>query len=114
MSDNNIVIWGAGRIGRGFIADLFDAAGYHITLVDQSPELIAALRAAGRYTVVCAEGRDQRHDRIIRGFTALSTDQADPGNCRSRRRRSGGGRRLSAAFPGCGAADHPRLAAALG
>ena len=77
MSDNNIVIWGAGRIGRGFIADLFDAAGYHITLVDQSPELIAELRAAGRYTVVCAEGRDQRHDRIIRGFTALSTAQAD-------------------------------------
>ncbi len=77
MSDNNIVIWGAGRIGRGFIADLFAAADYHVTLVDQSPALIAELRAAGRYTVVCAEGRDQRHDRIIRGFTALSTAQAD-------------------------------------
>jgi len=76
VSDNNIVIWGAGRIGRGFIADLFDAAGYHVTLLDQSPELIAELQAAGRYTVVRAEGRAQRHDRIIRDFTALATDQA--------------------------------------
>ncbi len=75
MSDKHIVIWGAGRIGRGFIADLFDAAGYRITLVDQSRELIAGLRMAGRYTVVCAEGANRRRDRLIAGYTALTTDQ---------------------------------------
>lgn len=77
MSEQHIVIWGAGRIGRGFIADLFDAAGYHLTLVDQSAGLIAALAAAGRYTVVGAEGADRRRDRLIAGYTALTTDQVE-------------------------------------
>ena len=76
MSEQQIVIWGAGRIGRGFVADLFDAAGYRLTLVDQSRELIAALRAAGRYTVVCAEGAGRR-DRLIAGYAALATDQVE-------------------------------------
>ena len=43
-----IVILGVGRIGRGFVADLFAAAGYRLVLVDESAELVAALRAAGR------------------------------------------------------------------
>ena len=77
MSEQQIVIWGAGRIGRGFVADLFDAAGYRLTLVDQSRELIAALRAAGRYTVVCAEGAGRRRDRLIAGYAALATDQVE-------------------------------------
>ncbi len=76
MPPETIVIWGAGRIGRGFIADLFDAAGYALVLIDQSPDLIADLRAAGRYTVVYAEGAGLRRERVIGDFTALTTAQA--------------------------------------
>jgi mannitol-1-phosphate 5-dehydrogenase len=70
-----IVVWGAGRIGRGFVADLFDAAGYRVVLVDQSRELIEALNSAGRYTVVRAKNARQRHDRTISGYRALATGQ---------------------------------------
>ena len=72
-----IVILGAGRIGRGFVADLFAAAGYRLVLVDQSAELVAALRAAGRYTVVCAENAERRHDHVIAGYEAYTTGQHD-------------------------------------
>ncbi len=77
MTQKTIVIWGAGKIGRGFVADLFHAAGYHIVLVDESPTLIAQLGAAGRYIVVRAEDAERRQDIVIEGYTALSTAQAD-------------------------------------
>jgi mannitol-1-phosphate 5-dehydrogenase len=70
-----IVILGAGRIGRGFVADLFAAAGYRLVLVDQSAELVAALRAAGRYTVVCAENAERRHDHVVASYQAYTTGQ---------------------------------------
>ncbi len=73
---NAIVIWGAGRIGRGFVADLFTAAGYAIVFVDQAEALVASLRERGQYTVVRTSGRE-RHDRVISGFEVLSTAQAD-------------------------------------
>jgi mannitol-1-phosphate 5-dehydrogenase len=68
-----IVIWGAGRIGRGFMADLFGGAGYRVVLVDQNAALVEALRAAGRYTVVRAESERRRHDEVISGYRALAT-----------------------------------------
>jgi mannitol-1-phosphate 5-dehydrogenase len=76
MAQSTIVIWGAGRIGRGFVADLFHAAGYRIVLVDQSAELVEALKAAGRYTVVRAENAQRRHDQVITGFRVLATAQS--------------------------------------
>jgi mannitol-1-phosphate 5-dehydrogenase len=73
--DKTIVIWGAGKIGRGFVADLFHAAGYAIVLVDESPELVRQLRDAGRYTVVRAPGGDWREEIMIEGYTALATTE---------------------------------------
>ena len=54
MTDKFALIWGAGRIGRGFLADLFNAAGYHLTLVDQSVALVAQLRRAGQKVIETA------------------------------------------------------------
>jgi mannitol-1-phosphate 5-dehydrogenase len=77
VTHKTIVIWGAGKIGRGFVADLFHAAGYLIILVDESPTLIDQLRQAGCYTVVRAESVRRREDVVIEGYTALSTAQPD-------------------------------------
>ncbi len=77
MAAKNIVIWGAGRIGRGFVADLFYTAGYQITFVDVSEDLIGQLRAAGRYTVVRAASAQERDDLVVRGYHALTTRQVD-------------------------------------
>ena len=72
-----IVIWGAGRIGRGFVTDLFHAAGWHLVLVDQSAALIEGLREAGHYTVVRAASADQQEAVDIAGYEALITAQGD-------------------------------------
>lgn len=77
MTRPNILIWGAGRIGRGFAADLFDAAGYTITFVDQSESLVASLRERGQYNVVCAESAERRRDRLVRDFSAYTTTQSE-------------------------------------
>jgi mannitol-1-phosphate 5-dehydrogenase len=75
MAEKTIVVWGAGRIGRGFVADLFAESGYRIVLVDQIVELIEALNVAGCYTVVRAEDAWRRHDQVISGYRALNTEQ---------------------------------------
>ena len=75
MPDKNVLIWGAGRIGRGFIADLFDTANYQLTLVDQSADLIDQLRRAGQFTVVRSPNAQERHDLIVSGYSALRTTQ---------------------------------------
>jgi mannitol-1-phosphate 5-dehydrogenase len=77
MPHKNVVIWGAGRIGRGFAGDLFHAGGYHLTFVDAVPALIEQLRAAGRYTVAKVPGEGQRHDVLIGGYDALTTTPGD-------------------------------------
>jgi mannitol-1-phosphate 5-dehydrogenase len=75
MVQRTIVIWGAGRIGRGFVADLFDEAGYRVVLVDHAAQLVEALSAAGRYTVVRAENAQRREERVICGYRTLATGQ---------------------------------------
>lgn len=77
MAHKTVIIWGAGRIGRGFVADLFSAAGYHLVLIDQSSDLVERLRAAGQYTVVLAKNAAERSDRIISGYTVLPTAHED-------------------------------------
>jgi mannitol-1-phosphate 5-dehydrogenase len=75
MTKPLIMIWGAGRIGRGFIADLFHTNGYHCVLVDQSQELINQLNAAGQFTVVRAAGENDCVEQIISEYTALHTSE---------------------------------------
>jgi mannitol-1-phosphate 5-dehydrogenase len=75
MSNKTALIWGAGRIGRGFAADLLNTANYHLTLVDQAAGLIEQLRQTGQFTVVRAANAKDRVDHVISGYTALHTTQ---------------------------------------
>lgn len=75
--EKTIVIWGAGRIGRGFVADLFSAAGYRIVLVDKSPDLVRQLGDSGRYTVVRAPQADKLEETTLEGYTALVTTETE-------------------------------------
>ncbi|WP_422446531.1 mannitol-1-phosphate 5-dehydrogenase [Thermoanaerobacterium sp. DL9XJH110] len=50
----NAVHFGAGNIGRGFIGLLLSRAGYRVTFVDISKDIIDAVNARGRYTVTLA------------------------------------------------------------
>ena len=42
---------GAGKIGRGYIADLFHEGGFQMTFLDYSPELVDAMKKQGYYTI---------------------------------------------------------------
>lgn len=46
------VQFGAGNIGRSFVAQLFSAAGYEVIFVDVVDELVALLNARGAYRVM--------------------------------------------------------------
>ena len=58
-----ILICGAGRIGRGFVAQLFHHAGWRVSFADSSVSLAAALRATGGYRIEIA-GRPELGERI--------------------------------------------------
>jgi mannitol-1-phosphate 5-dehydrogenase len=74
--NKKIVIWGAGKIGRGFIADLFNQEGFDICLVDESAALIDQLNAQGKYTVVHASS-EKIEQKVIKDFKAITTEQKD-------------------------------------
>lgn len=56
LTAQKIVIFGAGKIGRSFIGQVFSRAGYEVVFVDIDASLTAALTAAGRYRVVVKGG----------------------------------------------------------
>ena len=70
------VMYGAGNIGRGFIGALFAEAGFAVTFVDVSQELVDKLNAAGEYTVrvISNEGFE---DTLITGVNALHSSECD-------------------------------------
>ena len=47
-----LILFGAGNIGRSFIAPVFSAAGYGVTFVDINKKVISELNGRGEYTVV--------------------------------------------------------------
>jgi len=52
MADRNILIFGAGKIGRSFIGQLFGKAGYEVVFVDMDLTLVEELNRRGSYPVV--------------------------------------------------------------
>ena len=56
----SVVILGAGRTGRGLLAVLAARAGWPVTLVDRSGDLVARLMAASDYPVEVLGGRTER------------------------------------------------------
>jgi mannitol-1-phosphate 5-dehydrogenase len=71
-----VLVFGAGNIGRSFITPLFLDAGYTVHLADIDTELITGLKQAGSYTIrICAREKDSL--RRVEGFFPLTlTDSA--------------------------------------
>lgn len=67
---NKILIFGAGRIGRSFIGQLFSLGGYKVIFVDINAALVHALKERKSYPVIIRS--DKRDDTmIIRNINAL-------------------------------------------
>ncbi len=73
--EKSIVIWGAGKIGRGFIADLANNDGYRITFIDMDKELINKLKEKKQYSVYRLQSEKQSESAVINGFEALHTSE---------------------------------------
>jgi mannitol-1-phosphate 5-dehydrogenase len=73
MTDQNIVIFGAGKIGRSFIGQLFGHAGYEVVFVDMDVSLVNELNKRGSYPVVIKgpESEDRLVIKRVRAIHAL-------------------------------------------
>ena len=69
-----VLVFGAGNIGRSFITPLFLDAGYTVHLADINTELIAALKQAGSYTIRICAGEKESVRRVEGFFPLALTD----------------------------------------
>jgi mannitol-1-phosphate 5-dehydrogenase len=65
-----IVIFGAGKIGRSFIGQLFGRGGYKVVFVDVDPVIVARLNSQGNYRVIIKGEKDE--EIIVRNVQAIS------------------------------------------
>ncbi len=75
MTNRQAVVFGAGKIARGFIAHLLTLSGYQITFVEKNPALVELLRKRSRYDVeiMGAPGKNI----TIQGFKVYQTDDVE-------------------------------------
>lgn len=59
LSEKSIVIFGAGKIGRSFIGQLFNMAGYKIVFVDVDLRIISEINKRRSYRVVIKSDQDR-------------------------------------------------------
>ena len=75
--NKQILIWGAGKIGRGFIADLFSGSGYFITFVDADRNLVDELNRRGSYGIVKLPAEGPKSKTTIVDFKALPVEDTE-------------------------------------
>lgn len=69
------VVFGAGKIGRGFLGQLFCQSGYFITFVEAVPLVAEELNRRGAYTIQVAADPPSRFR--VEGFRALAARQVE-------------------------------------
>ncbi len=75
--EKKILIWGAGKIGRGFVADIFYSAGYKIIFADADQHVVDLLNQHGEYTVLKYKDADDKSSVKISGYEALNINQQE-------------------------------------
>lgn len=63
MKNKNLVLFGAGKIGRSFIGQVFSRAGYEVVFIDINQELIDNLNHVREYNVVV---KSENGDQLIK------------------------------------------------
>ena len=71
-----LVIWGAGRIGRGFVAALFHHPGWRTVFVDIDRELVDQLNERKQYAIFRATAEGISREIMKGGFTAVHTSDS--------------------------------------
>ena len=71
-----LVLFGAGNIGRGFITPLFTTVGWDVCFVDIDQERVDAINKRGTFSVFEVED-DKRKEVKVKGITALHPTEHD-------------------------------------
>lgn len=75
IDPQKIVIFGAGKIGRSFIGQLFGCAGYQVVFVDVDNDLVERIIARGSYPVMIKGDTEQ--EIIVPNVSAISAFEVD-------------------------------------
>ncbi len=75
VNKNQIVIFGAGKIGRSFIGQLFGCSGYQVVFIDVDQAIIARLNLKGSYRVVIKGEKEE--EIIVPNVQAISALEKD-------------------------------------
>ena len=70
-----IVIFGAGKIGRSFIGQLFGSGGYKVVFIDVDQVIVARLNSQGSYRVII-KGEENKKI-VIRNVKAISASDTE-------------------------------------
>jgi mannitol-1-phosphate 5-dehydrogenase len=76
IDSHMIVVFGAGKIGRSFIGQLFGNAGYKVVFIDIDPVIVTRLNTCKSYRVIIKGEKDE--EIIVRNVEAiLASDTRD-------------------------------------
>src|ERR1035437_2736221 len=74
IEKNKLVIFGAGKIGRSFIGQLFSRGGYEVVFIDVFKPVIDELNRRGNYNVIVKTDKEEiLNIKNVRGI--LSSDE---------------------------------------
>lgn len=71
------IIWGAGKIGRGFLAEIFQNANYNITFIEYDKKLVSNLKDAESYTIYKISSVYSKSTVSIDNFDIHATDDIE-------------------------------------
>ncbi|MCK5469253.1 MAG: hypothetical protein KAI99_12105, partial [Cyclobacteriaceae bacterium] len=77
MESKKLVLFGAGKIGRSFIGQLFSRSGYEVVFIDIDKDIIINLNERKRYQVVIKsdDGDEEILVENVRGVLASDTEK---------------------------------------
>lgn len=76
MDTKKIVIFGAGKIGRSFIGQLFNLSGYEVVFVDINKSLIHLMNRQKQYRIVIKNGVEDE-SLLIRNVRGICLDEEE-------------------------------------
>jgi mannitol-1-phosphate 5-dehydrogenase len=76
MAENSIVIFGAGKIGRSFIGQLFGRAGYEVIFIDTVHHIVGELNRRREYPVII-KGPSSKERIIVGNVRAVDAGKGD-------------------------------------
>ena len=77
MNIKKIIVFGAGKIGRSFIGQVFSRSGYEVLFVDVNRELIGLINQQRQYRVIIKD-RERDETLLIRDVRGLCLDDEEP------------------------------------